>query len=391
VVPGGVINCEADFAWDTAYAGSPVQFTDLSTSGIGSIVSWDWLFGDGSVSYAQNPTHVYTNPGTYNVCLTITSQGMGMYCIDTACYTIVVLPATQQYQLGGNVFAGIYQLDLGFAYAYESVAGTITNVFSEMIDTLGYYQFYPMFSGDYITKAEPSPNSSFFGQYMPTYYGNVVTWDDALLINLSTNVYTADINLVPINQSVFGGGSMSGSVVHGGTLRNGPAVGVQIMLKNELGEFIGLAYSDEEGLFEFTELPFGTFTMIAEEIGYTMDPGEFILSEEQASIEDISLIKGEDEFYFGPNSIEILGDVTISDVYPNPVGDMLRIDIGINGPTQISINVVNQLGQVMKSSQTSLNNNQTLEINTDNIKPGMYFLEVVSKDNYRITRRFVKL
>ncbi len=35
------------------------------------IISWDWDFGDGSSSTLQNPSHTYTNEGTYTVSLTI--------------------------------------------------------------------------------------------------------------------------------------------------------------------------------------------------------------------------------------------------------------------------------------------------------------------------------
>jgi PKD repeat protein len=60
---------------------SPTQFTDLSVANTGVINSWVWAFGDGGSSTQQNPTHIYTAPGTYTVTLIIeTNQG----CIDTA-------------------------------------------------------------------------------------------------------------------------------------------------------------------------------------------------------------------------------------------------------------------------------------------------------------------
>jgi hypothetical protein len=62
-----------------------VQFSDSST---GSPTGWAWDFGDGGVSAEQNPVHVYTNPGTYTVGLSVTrsyssvsmsvSEGRGM-------------------------------------------------------------------------------------------------------------------------------------------------------------------------------------------------------------------------------------------------------------------------------------------------------------------------
>ncbi|MDB4442809.1 PKD domain-containing protein [bacterium] len=45
-----------------------VDFTEQST---GDITSWNWDFGDGSTSAAQNPSHTYTDSGTYTVRLTV--------------------------------------------------------------------------------------------------------------------------------------------------------------------------------------------------------------------------------------------------------------------------------------------------------------------------------
>ncbi len=48
--------------------------SDASTINIGSITSWDWNFGDGNTSSAQNPAHSYSNSGTYEVELIVTSN-----------------------------------------------------------------------------------------------------------------------------------------------------------------------------------------------------------------------------------------------------------------------------------------------------------------------------
>ncbi|MEP7167849.1 MAG: PKD domain-containing protein [Bacteroidota bacterium] len=45
-------------------------FHDSSTNAI----SWLWNFGDGTISTQQNPVHIYANPGSYSVSLTITTS-----------------------------------------------------------------------------------------------------------------------------------------------------------------------------------------------------------------------------------------------------------------------------------------------------------------------------
>jgi len=56
-----------------------VQFTDEST-GISPIVDWAWDFGDGTISFSANPSHVYTSPGIYDVTLVVTDT---LGCKDT--------------------------------------------------------------------------------------------------------------------------------------------------------------------------------------------------------------------------------------------------------------------------------------------------------------------
>ncbi|MBS1564428.1 MAG: PKD domain-containing protein [Bacteroidetes bacterium] len=51
-----------------------IQFTDQSIAQEGTIVKWEWDLGDGTVSSAQNPQHIYTAPGFYNVTLRVTNS-----------------------------------------------------------------------------------------------------------------------------------------------------------------------------------------------------------------------------------------------------------------------------------------------------------------------------
>ena len=66
----------ADFSVDQACAGSPVSFTDESSGGLGSIVQWNWDFGDpasgvNNTSALQNPQHSYAVDSIYLASLTI--------------------------------------------------------------------------------------------------------------------------------------------------------------------------------------------------------------------------------------------------------------------------------------------------------------------------------
>ncbi len=64
----------ADFEGTPTSGDAPlsVAFTDLS---VGTIDTWFWEFGDGSVSNEQNPEHEYISPGYYTVSLMLTGPG----------------------------------------------------------------------------------------------------------------------------------------------------------------------------------------------------------------------------------------------------------------------------------------------------------------------------
>ena len=70
---------------DAGTAPLSVAFTDTST---GSPTAWSWAFGDGQTSTTRSPTHVFTDPGSYTVRLTVSNAG-GQ---STASRTITVSP-----------------------------------------------------------------------------------------------------------------------------------------------------------------------------------------------------------------------------------------------------------------------------------------------------------
>ena len=69
-VPVVVLNPDTIFSdfnaeRDTACVNENVVFTDASSGG--SVIAWDWDFGDGSSSAIQNPVYAYHNSGNYQI------------------------------------------------------------------------------------------------------------------------------------------------------------------------------------------------------------------------------------------------------------------------------------------------------------------------------------
>ncbi|MFQ5606621.1 MAG: PKD domain-containing protein [Candidatus Zixiibacteriota bacterium] len=92
----------------SAFSGTPttgtapltVSFTDQSTN---APFAWSWDFGDLAQDNVQNPTHTYTDPGTYNVSLT-TGNDCGENTVTQTGYVVVSAPGCTVPPVAG--FAG---------------------------------------------------------------------------------------------------------------------------------------------------------------------------------------------------------------------------------------------------------------------------------------------
>ncbi|MFN8444595.1 MAG: PKD domain-containing protein [Caldilineaceae bacterium] len=66
-----------------------VQFSDHSS---GPINSWQWNFGDGSLSTTQHPTHTYSASGLYTVTLTVSGAGGSQSKTSVALINVAAIP-----------------------------------------------------------------------------------------------------------------------------------------------------------------------------------------------------------------------------------------------------------------------------------------------------------
>jgi PKD repeat protein len=84
IILGGIADFEVTQTVCPPYTAT---FTDQSTNA----VSWLWDFGDGTTSTQQHPVHVYSQPGNYNVTLTITTAD-GCTYTEVHNYAVSFLP-----------------------------------------------------------------------------------------------------------------------------------------------------------------------------------------------------------------------------------------------------------------------------------------------------------
>ena len=101
-----------------AFSGTPtsgqlplaVSFTDASTN---VPTSWNWTFGDGGTSTAQNPSHTYTAAGSYTVTLTA-ANSYGSDPETKTGYITVTAPPAPVAAFTGTPTSGDYPLNVTF-------------------------------------------------------------------------------------------------------------------------------------------------------------------------------------------------------------------------------------------------------------------------------------
>jgi PKD repeat protein len=73
-----------------------VQFADKSSDPDGGVTAWSWNFGDSEIAILQNPTHVYSQKGTYTVVLTVTDNDH-LTATKPASITVINIPPVAQF------------------------------------------------------------------------------------------------------------------------------------------------------------------------------------------------------------------------------------------------------------------------------------------------------
>ena len=78
-----------DFSYASVCFGDTTYFTDMSDGAGALVISWNWDFGDGDTSSVQNPSHLYSSVGDYNVLLIVVNSNG---CVDSITKNVSIYP-----------------------------------------------------------------------------------------------------------------------------------------------------------------------------------------------------------------------------------------------------------------------------------------------------------
>jgi PKD repeat protein len=106
VLPSPTFAASFTYSPASPAAGQAVQFTDTSTGGP---TSWQWNFGDGTASTAQNPSHIYETPAAYTVTLTARNSSYSDIAVQTLNVTSVtdIIPPDRRIDWKPGIEGGI--------------------------------------------------------------------------------------------------------------------------------------------------------------------------------------------------------------------------------------------------------------------------------------------
>ncbi len=121
----------------------------LEVSNLSSATSYAWDFGDGNTSIDENPTHIYTAPGVYQVMLSADNDNVGQ-CTEVTSRNAVVMNGplsilAMQWEENAKAFVNNGKVVVDFDLEdHSSVEITLVDVNGKLSSLLRSLMLYPM-------------------------------------------------------------------------------------------------------------------------------------------------------------------------------------------------------------------------------------------------------
>jgi hypothetical protein len=289
---------------------------------------------------------------------------------------------------GAVVFNGMAADDAKVKlYTIDATTGMAELFAQTEVDTLGRYTFLNVPAGAYYIKANLTQFSNYFGQYAPTYYGNVLYWENATLVEVSANGDGYNIALLA-SENNGGPGTVGGNVDEGpGRLMNpelysaasGPAANVDVLVTNLAGEVQRWTITNTEGNFNINNLDYGDYMLFADVAGIVSIPVAFTISPETPDA----------------NVMFVLGDVVTSVsssvsnnllMFPNPASSAVQIKW--NNSNAQKLKLISATGSLIL--EQNVNGTQS-QLDLSAIAAGAYFLVVEDAQGIRVSTKLLNV
>jgi len=376
---GGATNCVSYFTFTTSSL--TVNFTGHMYNSDPAV--YYWSFGDSQTGLGHSVSHTYAAAGAYYV--TLTTIDSLNNCTYSTGQTILAGDSAQYHQIYGQVYAGAFPLTAGVVtlFSVDTIPPYLPLITVSDLDSNGVYIFPMVPNGDFYIYAIPTVLNG----YLPTYYDDVLNWQNATIVHLGqpNNPYT--IHLIPAGTMIHGNGNIFGHI-NGSELKTTLVDKITMLLMDSNGNSISFNPVQTAGDFSFNSLDYGTYYLKAEMAGILSDLVKVILTPDNPNA-TVTLT-------FSKNRItgiyNLPKGINSCIIYPNPVEDIVNISFKTVEPVKVTLEIISMTGEVMLQVQKSLesgSSNLTLPVET--LTSGIYTLRIKSDDGLLVVKKLVKI
>ncbi len=223
---------------------------------------------------------------------------------------------------------------------------------------------------------------SFSDYYVPSYYdtlgNNPGFWQDADSIYIDAPLLNADIYM-PRDSSI-GGGIISGTVGIAGNV-DSIVTDAIVYAQSAENNLITYAFSQADGNFKENFLPYGSYYLVAQKIGYEDAVSDkIIIDSTMTSIGNITLL------FSSPNSVreqEFMPDqISLSQNYPNPFNPSTTVEFHLPHSTNVVLRVTNILGETVSVLHNGYLSSGDYKMLFDgrSLSSGIYFISLITPE-----------
>lgn len=321
--------------------------------------NYQWTFGDGTAGQGYYVDHVYSIPGTYTVCLT-TTDTVGN-CTYTYCDSVYVSNA-------------ILQCYATYNYYQDSINANIIYFNGQTLNA----------PGSIITWD--------FGDGLVSTGSNYVTHTYALAgiynvclgyYDIVQNCFTTFCDVVYVGAGVTPNCSAEYKMF---MIPDSVTLGANVVYFSSIYQSPTSSYYWDFGDGTYTSNPFtthifngtGVFDVCLSMYDFTQNCSDTICKR-------IEIMNG---------GMKILGianseNININNLYPNPTDGISYLTLNSNLPSNAKVNIYSIDGRLISQSNKELMQGENnIRLDLTNIEPGMYFVEIMSK-NERVTAKLM--
>jgi hypothetical protein len=312
--------------------------------------------------------------------------------IDTNAVTNVnlnlVKKISTQNSVSGTIFdsTSVYPLKKGIIIVRS---GTHTPSKMKHIKTnspavMDAYTAFTDANGNYSVNAIIDPDyyyvQAFSDYFVPTYYdslGNYPSfWQNADSIFINSELNNFDIYMP--RDSSLGGGIISGVVQVAGK-SDSALTDVVIYAQSVENNLITYAFSQIDGNFKENFLPYGSYYLVGQRIGFEDAVSDKIIIDSlTTSVGDVVLL------FSSPNSVKysliIPDQIQLYQNYPNPFNPTTTIEFLIPSSADVSLSITNILGQtvsILHSGYLS-SGHYKMQFDGSKLSSGIYFVSLTA-------------